>query len=151
MKTAKLLRPFWLALPLVLAAGGAVAFDIAPRQVVDMPPNVVAELRGEMVDFLDALQRAQSLSGAGKYFEAADLVDSTMGRSAAMKRFARGIQPSMFMPPEMRDLAQGLDRSANEWSLALRGGDRARAEAALARVLGTCSSCHQSFQVRRLQ
>jgi hypothetical protein len=151
MKTPKLLRPRWLALPLVLAAGGAAGFDIGPRQVVDMPPNVVVQLRGEMVDLLDTLQRAQSLSGANKYLEAADLVDSTMGRPAVMRRYARGIQPSMFMPPEMRDLSQALDRSANDWALALRGGDRARAETALARVLGTCSGCHQGFQVRRLQ
>ena len=151
MKTAKFLRPLWLALPLVLAAGGAASFDIAPRKVIDMPPNVVVELRGEMVDLLDTLQRAQSLSGAGKYLEAADLVETTMGQQGAMRRHARGIVPAMFMPPEMRDLAQGMHRSASDWAVALRAGDRMRAESALGRVLGACSACHQGYQVRRVQ
>lgn len=128
----------------------AESFDITARQTVDMPANVVQVLRGEMVNLLRNLQMAQSLSAEGKYFEAADHVEKTMGISA-MGGHAGGVRPGMHMPAEMRTLAQGLHRSASEWSQVLRGGDRKQAETAAARVIGNCVACHTSFQIRRLQ
>ena len=127
----------------------AEPFDSSARQMVDMPPNAVQVLRGEMIDMLGNLQRAQALSAEGKFFDAADLVEKTMGQSA-MGNHGAGIRPGMFMPPGMRALAQGMHRNASEWANALRTGDRRRAENALATLIGNCSGCHQSFQIRQL-
>ena len=127
----------------------AAPFDSSARQVVDMPLSAVQVLRGEMIDMLGNLQRAQALSAEGKFLDAADLVEKTMGQSA-MGNHGAGIRPGMFMPPGMRALAQGLHRNASEWANALRTSDRRRAENALATVIGNCSGCHQSFQVRQL-
>jgi len=132
----------------LIAGTLAAPFDITPRQVVEMPAEVVVALRGEMVDLLTTLQRAQALSADGKHHEAADLVDRTMG-IAAMGSHGAGVRPGAFMPPAMRSLAQGLHRSSSDWAAALRTGDRRRAEDALGTVLGTCTGCHTSFQLRR--
>lgn len=136
-----------VANPMRAAAAGP--FDISTRQTVDMPANVVQVLRGEMIDLLGNLQRAQTLSGEGKYFAAADLVDKTLGQSA-MGRFGAGVRPSMFMPSAMQTLEQDLHRSATDWSRALRSSDRKQADTALAKLIGQCLGCHQSFQIRRM-
>lgn len=137
-----------LGLCSLISVSHAAPFDITPRQVVEMPPEAMVVLRGEMVDMLSNLQKVQALSADGKHHEAADLVDRTMGITA-MGNHATGVRPGMFMPPAMRALAQGLHRSASDWAAALRTGDRRRTEDALATVLGTCTGCHTSFQLRR--
>lgn len=139
-----------LALPALLVAGTAAAaeiFDIGKRQVVDMPPNVPPVLRGEMVTFLGVLRDVQALSAQGKLAEAGDLVERQMGRSS-MGQHAGGVRPGMFMPPAMHTMARSLHAVSSEWADALKGGDRAKADAASAQVLGTCAGCHQLFQIR---
>ena len=125
----------------------APAFDPTQRKMVDMPPNVPPVLRGEMVGFLGTLRQAVALSSEGKYGEAADLVEKEMGFSA-MGRHAGGVRPGMFMPPEMHSMARFLHKASTDWSQALRTGDRAKADAAFAQVLGNCAGCHLSFQIR---
>ena len=134
---------------LSLSSSLAQPFDITPRQVVDMPANAATALRGEMVDMLGNLGKAQSLSAEGKYFEAAEHIEKTMGLSA-MGNHGAGVRPGMFMPSGMRVMAQGLHKSASDWANAVRTLDRKQADAALTTVLGTCAVCHQSFQLRRL-
>lgn len=140
--------PALFVLLFATTAVDAAPFDVSSRQTIDLPPNVVQALRGEMVELLGNLQRVQSLSAEGKFIEAADLVDKTMG-SNAMSNFTAAIRPDMFMPPAMRTLAQDLHRSASEWAVALRSFDRRQADSALANVIGSCSACHQGFQLRR--
>lgn len=126
----------------------AEPFDVSKRSPIDMPPPVATALRGEMVDLLGAMRQVFALSGEGKNAEAADLAEKLLGRTA-MGSHAGNVRPGMFMPPEMRAIAQMLHQNASDWSFALRIGDRQRADAAFAQVLGTCTGCHQSFQLRR--
>ena len=132
---------------LSFSAFAAEPFDISKRAMVDMPPQVGPVLRGEMVDLLGAARQVFALSADGKYIEAADLAEKLMGRSA-MGQHAGNIRPGMFMPPEMRAMAQLMHQNSSDWAFALRTGDRQRADAAFAQVLGTCAGCHQSFQLR---
>ncbi|HET6720141.1 MAG TPA: hypothetical protein VFH22_10870 [Rhodocyclaceae bacterium] len=115
---------------------------------IDMPPPAATALRGEMVDLLGALRQVFALSGAGKNSEAADLAEKLIGRSA-MGSHGGSMPPGMFMPPEMRAMAQGLHQNGSDWAFALRTNDRQRADQAFAQVLGSCVGCHQSFQLRR--
>jgi hypothetical protein len=139
-----------VALPALLVAGPAAAaeiFDIGKRQVVDMPPNVPPVLRGEMVTFLGVLRDVQSLSAQGKFAEAGDLVERQMGRSA-MGQHAGGVRPGMFMPPAMHAIARSLHQLSSDWAVALKSGDRAKSDAAMAQVFGACAGCHQAFQIK---
>lgn len=149
------MRKFMLRNSLLIALIGlsssalmAEPFDLSQRPPVDMPPNVATALRGEMVDLLVAMRQVFVLSGEGKNIEAADLAEKLLGRTA-MAQHGGNVRPGMFMPPQMRALAQGLHQNASDWAFALRTGDRLRADAAFAQVLGSCAGCHQSFQLRR--
>lgn len=126
----------------------AEPFDLGKRPQIDMPPAAATALRGEMVDLLVALREVFALSAAGKNIEAADLAERSIGRTA-MGRHGGSMPPGMFMPPEMRTMAQGLHQNGSDWAFALRTNDRQRADQALAQVLGSCVGCHQSFQLRR--
>lgn len=126
----------------------AQSSDLGKRPMIDMPPAAATVLRGEMVDLLVALRQVFTLSGAGKNSEAADLAERLIGRTA-MGQHGGGIPPGMFMPPEMRAMAQGLHQNGSDWAFALRSNDRPRADLAFAQVLGSCVGCHQSFQLRR--
>jgi hypothetical protein len=149
-------RPFHRMPSLVIAIAAGIAtpvavaadpIDTTQRKNVDMPPNVPPVLRGEMVGFLGTMQQAVMLSSEGKFVEASDLVENEMGFSA-MGRHAGGVRPGMFMPPEMHSMARFMHKASTGWSQALRIGDRARADAAFAQVLGTCAGCHATFQLR---
>ena len=135
-------------LSLSLPVFAAEPFDVRQRPAIDMPPPAGLVLRGEMVDLLGTMRQVFALTSEGKYNEAADLAERLMGRTA-MGSHGGNFRPGMFMPPEMRALAQLLHQNASDWSLALRTGDRQRADTAFAQVLGTCAGCHQSFQLRR--
>jgi hypothetical protein len=153
--TGRRMRQLNLRKSLLIAAVGLSAqvvvaepFAILNRPVVDMPPNAATALRGEMVDLLGAMRQVFALSGQGKNIAAADLAERLIGRTA-MAQHGGNVRPGMFMPPEMRAMAQMLHQNASDWSFALRTGDRQRADAAFAQVLGSCAGCHQSFQLRR--
>lgn len=133
---------------LAAPAPAAEPFDVSQRPPIDMPPHAVTALRGEMVDLLGAMRQIFTLSGEGKNVAAADLAERLMGRTA-MAQHGGKVRPGMFMPPQMRAMAQMLHQNASDWSFALRTGDRLRADAAFAQVLGSCAGCHQSFQLRR--
>lgn len=122
-------------------------FDVGARQAVDLPPQVAPVLRGEMVGLLGALREVFVLSADGRHLEAGELAERRIGLSA-MGQHAGNVRPGQFMPPAMRALAQGLHRSGSEWAVALRTGDRARADAAFAGLLGTCQACHQEFRLK---
>lgn len=123
------------------------------RVTIDMPPPVVATLRGEMVDMLISLQRVMGLMAENRFMEAGDVAENHLGRTAMMQHQTRGaMMPGMFMPQDMRHHAGELHRLGSELALALRmGNDRRRMDVALAQLLSTCTACHQTFQIRRIQ
>lgn len=122
-------------------------FDITRREVIDMPPLEGAALKGEMVDLLSAMRQVYALAGENRYLEAGDLAEKLVGQTA-MDRHTDAFPPQMFMPTNMRVMAQALNRRGTDWAFALRTGDRSRADTAFGQLLATCSACHHNFQLR---
>lgn len=141
------LLPFFCMLAYSVQA--AELFDVSKRRTIDMPAPAVAALRGEMVSVVTGMQQVFVLSAEGKYAEAADLAENSIGQTAMTQHMAT-IRPGMFFSPEMRVIAQAMHQRGSDWSFALRTGDRKRADTAYAGLLGTCTACHQNFQAKAL-
>jgi cytochrome c556 len=139
---------------LLLAALPALAQPPAPpqdaRQLVTMPDLPRSLMRSDMLDHLAALNEIigylaeNNLAAAGETAEKR-MGQSTMGKHAAI---ARGQGPGRFMPETMQQMGWNMHDSATEFAKVAKGGDQAKAFAALQQLTTSCVACHMSFRTR---
>jgi hypothetical protein len=141
-------RPILAVMVLWVAAPAWAGED--GRQLVKMPAAAQVALREEMLDFMAALHEIIGLLGEGKTAAAADVADAKLGLMAMGRH--RGApadaSPGRHMPDAMHQQGRNLHIVANDFAKAARGGDLAKALAALQPVTGTCVSCHASYRIR---
>ena len=114
------------------------------RIFVPMPPKQRGILREQMKQMLASLTQIQALLAAEKFEEAAELAETTMGRTERGKH--RGEGPGLYMPVPMRALAWGMHDSASEFAETAGKGDLKASYIALQKVQATCVACHYSYR-----
>jgi hypothetical protein len=127
-----------------------LTFAADARQLVAMPAPAQAALREEMLDFMAALNEIVGLLGENKLAEAAQAADAKLGFGAMGRHRGAPLEarPGAHMPDAMHQQARSLHLLANDFAKAARGGDLAKAVAALQPVTATCLSCHLTYRVR---
>ncbi len=120
------------------------------RQFVDMPPAARTELRAEMLDFQTALYQIVDALAVGKFADAADTAETTIGVSAMGRHRTAPMnaRPGMYMPNDMHMIARNMHVAGSELARTARSGDLARALGALQPVMGACVACHRSYRTQ---
>lgn len=132
-----------------------VTVEQAKAQVTDhrihvpMPPEQKAILREQMKQFLVIQMQVQGLLAEGKLHEAADLVESTMGRTErGSHKGTKGGGPGLYMPVAMRSLAWNMHETASQFAETARKGNVKESYKALQTLQSSCVSCHLSYTTR---
>ena len=142
-------RHSWLCLFLLLLAPVAGAADDS-RILVQMPPEALAALRAEMLDFQLALHQVVAALAEGKFAEAADIADRQIGL-AAMGRHRNApanARPGAYMPEDMHLIARNMHGAGSGFAITARGGDLAKSLGALQAVTGACVGCHRAYRTQ---
>ena len=118
------------------------------RQLVTMPDQARQLMRQDMLIHLSALNEIIGYLAENNLDAAADVAETSMGKSAMGKHRATGMGPGRFMPLEMRKIGWGMHESATEFSRVAKEGDLKNAYSALQKVTASCVACHYSYRTR---
>ena len=127
------------------------------RVLVEMPPMMQQQMRADMRDHLMTIQQITALLSKQQYEEAADLAEnklgmSSMGRRSQQHKHHKGQNRAQMMPPAMRQMGQGLHRSASQFSREVKDaeldGGLGRAFSALSGVMQQCVGCHSAYRIQ---
>lgn len=118
------------------------------RKLVEMPPEVQATLRLEMMDHLAAINELIGYIGSSELTRAAEVAEERMGVSSMGKHRQSGMGPGRFMPPEMRAFGMAMHQASSRFAKIAEQGDLQASVAALQEVTATCVACHYTYRVR---
>ena len=118
------------------------------RQLVSMPNQARQFMREDMLNHLSALNEIIGYLADNNLDAAADVAETSMGKSSMGKHRATGMGPGRFMPLEMRNIGWGMHESATEFSRVAKEGDLKSAYSALQKVTSSCVACHYSYRTR---
>ena len=118
------------------------------RQLVSMPDQARELMRKDMLVHLSSLNEIIGYLASNNLDTAADVAETTMGRSSMGKHRSTGMGPGRFMPLEMRNLGWGMHDAATEFSKIAKQGNLKSAYSALQKVTSSCVACHYSYRTR---
>lgn len=113
---------------------------------VPMPAEQKAILRQQMKQFLASLMQIQGLMADNDLAGAAEIAETSMGRSERGQH--RGKGPGLYMPVPMRSIAWTMHEKASVFAETARKGDVKESYKALQSLQGSCVSCHFSYSTR---
>ena len=116
------------------------------RTPVDFPPPMQAHMLANMRDHLAALAEANTLAAAGRWDEAADVVENRIGMTSLEAHGASHMAPRM--PQGMRELGTALHRAASRLARTLQEGDPVATMGAMGELMTRCHACHSSYRLR---
>ena len=134
-----------VALTLLFAVGTAIAAE-DNRTLVDFPPPMQAHMLANMRDHLAALAEVNTLAAAGRWDEAADVVEHRIGMSSLEAHGASHMAP--LMPEGMRELGTAMHRSASRLARTLQEAEPQAALEATGELMSRCHACHSSYRLR---
>jgi hypothetical protein len=148
-----------VAVPVLLAAGWASAqhhghsVQTTPpadtRELVKLPPPMVAHMLANMRDHLQALGEINAALAAGRHEEASKVAEQRLGMSSLATHGAHHM--AAFMPKGMQDAGTLMHRSASRFAIEAGNagvtGDLRPALSALAGVMNACVGCHAGYRV----
>jgi len=118
------------------------------RTLVEMPPEVQATLRLEMMDHMAAINELIGYLGSGDLKRVAEVAEKRMGVSSMGKHRQTAMGPGRFMPPEMRAFGMAMHQSSSRLAEIAEQGDLQESVAALQEVTAACVACHYTYRVR---
>lgn len=137
-----------------LSASAVAATD--NRVLVEMPPMMQQQIRADMRDHMMTIQQITALLSKEQYEEAADLAENKLGVSSMGQRSKqhkhKGQSRAKMMPPAMRQMGQGLHRTASQFAREVKDaeldGGLGRAFSALSGVMLQCVGCHSAYRIQ---
>lgn len=152
-----------LSLMLLSSAAANSQETIAPRQVVEMPPQMkelfLKNMRGHM-ESLDLVIEALAQKDLN---QSADIAETTLGLGQSEKSQCdesdshqqhkhqsnhKAKTFGQFMPASMKAMGMQLHIAADNFANVARRGDMGEAYKALSKISSTCVACHQAYQVK---
>jgi hypothetical protein len=123
--------------------------DPDSRHLLEMPAAAKNTLRIEMLERLQALHQIMKAYAEGKPQDVAQLAKSAIGTGVMMRHGKRQSEaiPRNFMPEGMLPLSKQSHMLGDEFSEALKSGDRNRIDAKLSEVTGNCVACHALYRI----
>lgn len=118
------------------------------RMLVSMAPEAVELLRLQMREHLVAIYGILGAVAEGKTTDAADMAETQLGLSSMGRFRGNPFAPGWHMPVAMHAVANQSHKQATDWAVALRSGDRAKADAAFSTYMSSCIACHAAYRVR---
>ncbi len=137
-----------LASLLCLVAADAGA-EPSGRLPVKMPLTAQDALRGEMLMKLQTVYAVEAALADNQPANAAEQVERYLGTGAMgqHRKLPPEARPGMYLPDAMHAIGMQSHRLGSDLSAALKDGERARIDATLRDLLGTCVACHSTYRL----
>lgn len=118
------------------------------RQFVTMPDQARAFMRQDMLQMLTSLNEILGLLASKKFSAAAEIAETTIGKSSMGKHRGSEFAPGRYMPLAMRNLAWGMHDAGSEFAEVAKQGDQTAAYRALQNITATCVACHNIYRTQ---
>ena len=128
-------------------AGKTVELTPDYRLLVEMPEDSRLLLRKEMLKNLQTLNIALTYIDNGDFEAAAELTESSMGKSSMGKYKGMSNRPGKYFPEAFHDMGHAMHGAASDFSVATKTGDPKKIIHSLSVLTSYCSGCHSGMRV----
>ncbi len=116
------------------------------REHVKLPSHMQSHMLGNMRDHLAALAEAQRLIAAGKWNQAARVIETRIGVSSLRAHGASHM--AKFMPKPMQALGTAMHHEASRLALKIEEEDPRQTFKGFSVLMQRCNACHVRYRIR---